>query len=380
MIILPIASGKGGVGKSLIAANLSIALAETGKRVYLADLDLGGSNLHTLLGLRSVKKGLGTYLNSLHQPFNDLVIRTKYNGLYFIPGDAEIPGISNLRNSQKKTLIKELLDLNADILILDLGAGTGNNVLDFFLISGHGIIIATPQLTSILNAYLFLKNAIFRIMDTSFQNNSEASQYLEELRKEGKSLQKIYLPQLLTKIKKIDPESYQVFISRALNFHPCLILNMLEDPNQTEKAQQIRRSTKEYLDLELEHLGIIYKDDLQKIALNSRLPIIKYKPASVLSEAIYRIADKIIQWSGEEGAPLDIQSLEESYQIADMEAQIDFQTKIGSIEELLHCEDFTKGDMIETIKSQQFEINKLKKENALIKSKLVKAINAGFNT
>jgi flagellar biosynthesis protein FlhG len=62
--IIPVASGKGGVGKSLVSANLSIALAQAGKRVVLADLDLGASNLHLILGFRAYKNGLGTYLSA----------------------------------------------------------------------------------------------------------------------------------------------------------------------------------------------------------------------------------------------------------------------------------------------------------------------------
>ena len=91
MHIIPIASGKGGVGKSLIAANLSIALAQAGKKVILVDVDLGGSNLHMLLGLRSIKKGIGTYLSNEKLAFTDLIINTNFQGLDFIPGDAEIP-------------------------------------------------------------------------------------------------------------------------------------------------------------------------------------------------------------------------------------------------------------------------------------------------
>ena len=378
MIILPIASGKGGVGKSLIATNLSIALAETGKNVCLVDLDLGGSNLHTLLGMRSITKGIGTFLNSTKKNFDELIVKTNYNGLLFIPGDTEIPGIANLSNSQKNILLKRLLELQVDFLVLDLGAGTSNNVVDFFLISGRGIIVATPLVTSILNAYLFLKNAVFRIMVTSFKRKSEATKYMEELKKEGTPLQKLYFPQLLEKIQKIDPDSYNEFSKRVSTFKPCLIFNLLEDAKQSEKARQIKRSAYEYLDLELEHLGVIYRDEFQNIALNSRLPLIKYKSNSIFAEAIYRIADKIYQWKGEDGAPLDIQSLEESYQVADMEARIDFQTKLEYIEELFHCEDFTKGDLIETIKNQQFEIEKLRKENDLIKVKLVNAISQGF--
>jgi len=90
--IIPIASGKGGVGKSLVSANLSIALAQAGKRVVLVDLDLGSSNLHLILGFNAPRNGLGTYLSGAKVKFEDIIHETDYPNLRFIPGDAEIPG------------------------------------------------------------------------------------------------------------------------------------------------------------------------------------------------------------------------------------------------------------------------------------------------
>jgi flagellar biosynthesis protein FlhG len=101
MHIVPIASGKGGVGKSLVAANLSIALAEAGRRVILADLDLGASNLHVILGIPSSGRGVGTWLSASGAEFSDIVLSTDYPGLSFIPGDAEIPGLANITAPQK---------------------------------------------------------------------------------------------------------------------------------------------------------------------------------------------------------------------------------------------------------------------------------------
>lgn len=382
MMILPIASGKGGVGKSLIAVNLSIALAQAGKKVIVADLDLGGSNVHLILGQTGVQKGIGTYLNSQDTDFNEIVLDAEYKNLRFIPGDAEIPGTANLKTAQKQRLIKKIRGLNADITILDLGAGSNYNIVDFFLTSGRGIVVTAPTSTANLNAYLFLKNVVFRLIHSSFKKQSEAKTYLDGLFTSGSAAQRVYVPRLLATIKELDPESYESYKEQIRFFHPWLILNMLEDPKDNGKSMKLRRSCKEYLDLDIEHLGIIYRDDLQDVALNSRLPIIIYKPNSVLSQAIYRIADKLLldleeQEELKEPA-FDLEEIDESFEEADMEAEIDFDTKMRYMEDLLGSGALTQGDLIETIKTQQFEISQLKKENVFIKSKLAKAISAGF--
>ncbi len=378
MQILPIASGKGGVGKSLVAANLSIALAQSGKRVVLADLDLGASNLHLILGIRSVVQGIGTFLTNPDTDFDGIIIPTDYPGLRFIPGDAEIPGMANLKSAQKAKLIRKLRTIDADYVVVDLGAGTSFNTLDFFLSSSRGIIVTAPTLTATLNAYLFLKNSVFRLMSGAFKKSSPAGAFLESLQREGTSLQRVYIPKLLEKIREEDPESFKSFSRSMASFHPMLVLNMLDDPEDGKKASRIRRSCKQYLDVDMEHLGVLYFDHLQEVALGSRIPIVSYKPNSVLSQGIFRLADKLIQKADENESPLDLDSLEQSYQIAEMEAEIDFESKVQDMENLLHSGALTRGDLVDTIRSQQYELSSLKKENQLLKSRLVKASEAGF--
>lgn len=379
MRILPIASGKGGVGKSLLSANLSIALAQAGKRVVLADLDLGASNLHLILGFAARKHGLGTWLSGAKVPFKDLVYETDYPNLRFIPGDAEIPGLANIAYRQKTNVARHLLAIDdADYLVLDLGAGTGANILDFFLLSGRGIVVTTPTLTATLNAYLFLKNSVFRLMWDSFKPKSRARALLESLKKDGASLQRAYIPEILGRVAEADPASRAAFDLRMSRFSPRLVLNMLEDPKDAEKAQKIRRSCREYLGMDLEHLGVVYRDDLQDVALSSRIPIIRYKPQSVLSQAIYRIADKLISSEGDDESFLDPEYLDDSYDAADSEASMDFDAKMQYVEELLSSGALTQGDLIETVRMQQFEIGQLRKENQLLKSKMAKALSQGF--
>ncbi|MBN1647738.1 MAG: P-loop NTPase [Spirochaetales bacterium] len=378
MHILPIAGGKGGVGKSFLAANLSIALGQAGKRVVLADLDLGASNLHLILGERNVPSGIGSYLLDAKLPFEKIVLKTQYENVRFIPGDAEIPGIANLQASQKAKLVRNLFMVDTDYLILDLGAGTSFNTIDFFLTSSEGILVTAPALTATLNAYLFLKNAVFRILTTTFKKFPKAKKILDSLRTEGANLQRLYIPHFLEKIKHEDQKAYEAQTERMKNFRPSLVMNLLEDPKDSSKAVKIKRSGKEYLGIELEHLGVIYRDHIQDISLSARLPILLYKPESVISQAIYRIADKVLQRDEEIEGPLPLELLEETYQVADMEAEIDYGAKVHEMEKMLHSGAMEESELIETIRVQQYEIHSLKKENQLLKSKLARAVQEGF--
>jgi flagellar biosynthesis protein FlhG len=378
MRIVPIVSGKGGVGKSLVAANLGVAFAQAGKRVVAADLDLGASNLHLVLGHPAPQMGIGTFLNNLKLNLSDVIVETDVRGLRFIPGDTEIPGTANLKTAQLKALVTQLLALknDTDILILDLGAGSHQSILDFFLLSGQGIVVTAPIVTAVLNAYVFLKNAVFRLMANSFHKNSKTGKYLEKLRDEGRH--KLHIPKILPEIEKMDSAAYEKFKARLDCLHPRLIMNMVSEPKDADLAMKIRHSCEEYLDLKIDHLGVIYRDSVQDTALASKMPITIYKPKSILSQAIYRIADKIME-SGEDTFEPDSAQIEESFQEAGMEAKADFENKMDYIGELLHSGTLTQGDLIETVKTQQIEISKLRKECNFVKKKLMQAIKMGFN-
>ena len=94
--IIPIASGKGGVGKSAISLNLAIALAQLGKKVILCDFDFGGANLHTMLGHKNNKPGLGHFINKIEDHLEPLIQKTAVENLGFIAGDCLIPGTPNM--------------------------------------------------------------------------------------------------------------------------------------------------------------------------------------------------------------------------------------------------------------------------------------------
>ena len=114
----------------------------------------------------------------------------------------------------------------------------------------------------------------------------------------------------------------------------------------------------------------MYRDSMQDKALSSSLPVTVYKPNSVLAQAIFRIAEKIMQ--------TESLSFDESFEQASEEATDDYSAKMSYVEDLVGSGALNVSELAEMIKMQQYEITQLKNENIMLKSRLVKAANQGF--
>lgn len=376
--IIPVASGKGGVGKSLLSANLAIALGQQGKRVVLVDLDLGASNLHLVIGQHPGNASLGSWFTEKSE-FKDIICPTDYQNVSFIAGDSQIPDLTSLKHAQKIKLIRNLRNIDTDYLILDLGAGTHQFILDMFLLSPQGIIVSAPAVTATLNGYLFLKNTVFRLLYTTFKRGTPGRAYLDSLKKNSESMQKLYIPQLVQSLYKIDMETTQLFVTRMQQFRPRLVMNMIDNPKDIDKTQRIKNSCNQYLGLEIEYLGVMYRDMLQDKALASQLPLIVYKPQSVLGQAIYRISDKVIETEPRFfDSAFNPESFNDNFQSAEAEANEDYNFKLSGIDDIVSGGNLSISELAEMIKTQTYEITQLKKENNLLKSKLIKAAAQGF--
>ena len=160
--IWAIGGGKGGVGKSFVAGNLGILLAQRGFRVILADLDLGGANLHTWLGVNTPEQGVSEFVDRQVEQIHELLIPTSIPQLRLISGARDGVEIANLKHTQKMRFLMALKRLDTDFIIMDLGAGTAYNTIDFFLLAEKQLMVVIPEPTSIENAYRFLKNSFYR--------------------------------------------------------------------------------------------------------------------------------------------------------------------------------------------------------------------------
>jgi len=160
--IFAVGGGKGGSGKSFISANLGVMLAKQRKKVVLVDLNLGAPNLHTMMGLNNLKTGLNNFLNKSVKNLSLTVVPTTIPNLYIISSVGCSLEVGNLFYSQKLKIIRAIWKLPADYVVLDLGAGTTYNTLDFFLASHQGLSVFTPEPTSIQNTVRFIKAVYLR--------------------------------------------------------------------------------------------------------------------------------------------------------------------------------------------------------------------------
>jgi flagellar biosynthesis protein FlhG len=292
--IIPVASGKGGVGKTVFTANIGVSLARAGKTVILADLDLGGSNLHTALGEKNDKSGIGNYIYKQERSLESLLVETDERRLFFIPGDSLLPGTANLPYFRKVKIIKELGELTADFVILDLGSGSSYNTIDFFLTSSAGIIVVTPEATSILNAYSFVKAALFRMIYRSFPAKSEqralVSQFMTE-RLEGTNRS---TGALIEELSGISAEAAQVVRDCLQSFLPRVVLNMGRTQKDVPLGAKLRQVARKNLDLEVQYIGFLPWDQEVGNSILQRRPVLSMSPGSAFARNLQQVTTRLI--------------------------------------------------------------------------------------
>jgi flagellar biosynthesis protein FlhG len=290
--LLPIASGKGGVGKSVIAANLGLALSRAERTVVLVDLDLGGSNLHTCLGIKNKHPGLGSLVWKKERSLSDLLVEAGFDRLWFVPGDGLLPGTANLDWFAKKRILKELEALPADFIILDLGAGSSYNVVDFFLASGEGIVIVRPEITSVLNAYALLKTVAFRLLSRSFPDRSPGRAAVQEfaaVKNEGAGISFLeFAHELAARF----PEGRAAF-ERLSSLRPRAIMNIGKEASDAELGYRLRDIAAKNLGVCVEFAGYLLDDPGVPASVAARRPLLDMDPDAPFSRGIRAIATRL---------------------------------------------------------------------------------------
>jgi flagellar biosynthesis protein FlhG len=295
--IVAVGGGKGGVGKTLVATNLALALAARGQRVLLVDADLGGANVHTVLGVPPPLVTLSDVV-SHRATLDDVTVGTPFENLRFVSGALDDVGAANPQHAAKMRLLRQLGQQRYDVVVLDLGAGTAFNTLDFFLIAHTGILVVLPEPTSVENAYRFLKATFLRRMAVI-----EKAYGIKDLVDEARSQRgggTLHTPaDLLAAIAARNPDVGRVVYEQMSRFVPRLVLNQArrgtsEGIDDATVAFDMASACRRFLGLRLDVLGVLPDDDAVRKAIRLRQPLRMVAPLSPIGRALDALAEKVM--------------------------------------------------------------------------------------
>ena len=291
--IIPIASGKGGVGKSLLAANLSIALAQMGHQTVVMDLDFGGSNLYSFLGLRNSNRGIGDYLNDKQINLEELRVGTDWPNLEFIPGDGQTPFLANLGHAQKSKLIKHIRQISAKFIILDLGAGSTFNTLDFFLMSKRGLIITSPEKVALMNMLVFLKNVIYRAIVRSIPKKGPLEDLVKTFFRKSMQEDQTSLSSLIDKVRVVDDQIAHTIQNFCTLYSPRVIFNQVRHPEKIGNLASLSQLVKKTLTTDIHYFGVVFHDETILESIETGIPLLNGYPSCPSARCIKILAGRI---------------------------------------------------------------------------------------
>ena len=286
--LISVASGKGGVGKSVISANLALALAKSGHQVILADLDVGGADAHIMFGQLNPSVTLTDFLNKKVGKLEDVAIPvTCHPNLRLIAGTGDTLATANMVYARKKRLMKQFQELNADVVVTDIGAGTSYHALDFFLMADVHVAVAMPEPTSVLDLYRFIKLAAIRRVLSCFLARSPLSEVLSN--RDFTSIDEV-----MEVAGATDAEGREVAAAAMRSFRPGLIINRVTGRSQVN-VLYLRKILQDYVGGDLQLLGEIPDDPAVSQAVRSFLPVIEAAPESPAAKGLSAVAAAVEQ-------------------------------------------------------------------------------------
>lgn len=269
--IITFASGKGGVGKSMLVANIGATLAKRGRRVVMADLDLGGSNLAALFGAIGRTADLGQFL-ARHVESLDEVLTPILSDLKLLATTTDALALANPAWSTKQRLLRHLAKIDADVVLVDVGAGVGNDAMDFFRAGDIRVLVSTPEPTATLDAYRFIKLSTIRDAASQISSRDPGRRRLE--RSEV--------------VRANDLPEFRVDQERST---PWLVMNQADPARRADL--RLRTAARDFLGRELGILGAIPQDEAVRRSVSEFLPVVMSEPNSVAAEALRRCASRL---------------------------------------------------------------------------------------
>jgi flagellar biosynthesis protein FlhG len=289
-----IGGGKGGVGKSVVASSLAVAIAGTGRRCAVLDADLGGANLHTLLGAARPRHTLSHLLSGEVATLAELMVPTSVPNLWLVSGDQALLEIANPKHHQKEKLFRHIRGLDVDEVVLDLGAGSAFNVLDFFLLAKRKLVVVAPEPTAIENAEHFVRAALHRSL-RAVARDPEVRAAILRAREDRRSARVRSAGELIALVRELDPPAAKRLAECAQSFLPTLLLNQVRSEEHRLLGRQLVAGCRERLGVPFVFGGFFDADENVKSAVAQRQPVLQAFPHCDFARRIEALALRMLR-------------------------------------------------------------------------------------
>jgi flagellar biosynthesis protein FlhG len=272
-VFITIGGGKGGIGKSTVTSLLASTLAQKGLLVGLIDADLGGANLHTFVGCKRPVHGLQDFLNNRVQSLNDLIVTTAIPNTWLISGINDGAENANPKFSQKQRLISHIKNLKADYIFIDLAAGSGNMVTDFYAAFANNIVVSDSLPTSIENAYAFLKNGIIRGLSRLFPDRQDIIDHVNRLSISAQTSGFSTVAEMVTAMSRHFPKESFAMKQWLITRKNFLVLNMVQREDDIKTGTRFADMVKKYLSCTLYYIGYIHQSPEVRNTIRNQAPL-----------------------------------------------------------------------------------------------------------
>jgi flagellar biosynthesis protein FlhG len=293
--IWAVGGGKGGIGKSVMSALLAFWLVRFGNQTVLVDADLSGANLHTLMGIKNPSATLNDYLTKKYKSLEEICLETDQPDLRIISGASEILSLANPKYVQKMKIIRDIFRLKADYIILDLGAGTSFNTLDFFLTAHKKIVVLSPQPTSVQNAYAFVRNAVFRRLNQLCRKRPSLQAIINTAMNPHNELKVRNMRELFQIIEETESEEVAAELREEIEkIQPLTVTNMARNTNDKNAGRIICLVAEKYLMIHPLDLGGVVYDKQIENTVSEMMPLTKLDTMSEAFGGVYDVALKLL--------------------------------------------------------------------------------------
>jgi flagellar biosynthesis protein FlhG len=291
--IWAIGGGKGGTGKTFVTSAVGTYLAGKGKKVVLIDIDIGGANLHSFLGIDRPKKSLTDFFET-GVSLNKLAVRTGIDNMSLITGDIHSLASDNIRFTQKLRLFRHIMKLNKHYVLIDLGGGSHKNTIDTFLMADKMIVILEPEITAVENMYHFIKNALFRKLRMSLKEYG-FREFVEQVWEKREEYNIKSVRELMDYIR--DSFSYvgDIIDKELSDFMLYLILNKVRSSDDILIGSSIKSIFMKYFGLRAKFAGFIEYDDSVWRSIRERRPFMMSYPSSSCAKEIEVFTENLLQ-------------------------------------------------------------------------------------